>query len=166
MSSQASEHLQEGQRHQFAEPPDDRAAEQAYRAATRAAPEWGEPYHWLASVLEKQGKAKEAVESYQRAIQLLPDDPRPLIALGVLHTAGGHYEEAIRLLEAGLAMKPHYAEADARLFLADAFERSGAEEKAVAQWKIVLGMEPSYPSHDKPIEEARRKLNEHGSDAH
>lgn len=162
MGSQASEHLRLGQRYQFAEPPDDHAAEQAYRAAVRAAPEWGEPYHWLASVLERQGNAKEAVEAYQRAIQLLSGDPRPLIALGRLRSACEQYEEAIGLLEAGLAMKPHYAEADARLFLAEALERSGAEEKAVAQWQIVLGMEPSYPSHDKPIEEAKRKLNEHG----
>jgi tetratricopeptide (TPR) repeat protein len=158
----ASEHLREGQRCQFAEPPDDLAAEKAYRAAMRAAPEWGEPYHWLGTVLERRDNAKDAVEAYQRAIQLLTDDPRPLLALGRLQSACGQYQEAIRLLEAGLAMKPHYAEADARLFLAEALERSGAVERAVAQWQIVLYMEPSYPSHDRPIEEAKRKLNEYG----
>jgi len=159
----ATEYLREGQRCQFAEPPDDLAAEEAYRAAARAAPEWGEPYHWLGSVLEIRGNAKDAAEAYQRAIQLLPGDPRPLIALGRLQSACGQYQEAIRLLEAGLAMKPRYAEADARLFLAEALERSGAVEKAIAQWQIVLRTEPSYPSHDKPAEEAKRKLNEHGS---
>ena len=159
----ATEYLREGQRCQFAEPPDDLAAEEAYRAAARAAPEWGEPYHWLGNVLEIRGNAKDAVEAYQRAIQLLPGDPRPLIALGRLQSACGQYQEAIRLLEAGLAMKPRYAEADARLFLAEALERSGAVEKAIAQWQIVLRTEPSYPSHDKPAEEAKRKLNEHGS---
>jgi tetratricopeptide (TPR) repeat protein len=160
----ALQFLREGQRHQFAEPPNDLAAEKAYRSATLTAPEWGEPYHWLGAVLESQGRTKEAVEAYQQAIRLLPADPRPLIALGRLQTTCGHYADAISLLEAGLALKPHYAEADARLFLAEVLERSGAVEKAVAQWQVVLRMEPTYPSHHLPMEEAKRKLNEHGQD--
>jgi tetratricopeptide (TPR) repeat protein len=160
----ALEFLREGQRHQFAEPPNDRAAETAYRSAVQSAPEWGEPYHWLGAALERQGKTHDAVEAYQQAIKWLPGDPRPFIALGQLQSTRGQYQEAIRLLEAGLAMKPHYAEADARLFLAEALERSGTVEKAVAQWQIVLRMEPSYPSHHLPMEEAKRKLNEHGHD--
>jgi tetratricopeptide (TPR) repeat protein len=158
----ASEFLREGQRHHFSEPPNDLAAERAYRSATLAAPEWGEPYHWLAGVLESQGRTEEAVEAYQQAICLLPTDPRPLIALGRLQTACGHYAEAIRLLESGIAMKPHYAEADARLSLADALERSGVVEEAIAQWQLVMHMEPSYPSRHLPMQEAKRKLNEHG----
>lgn len=158
----ASEFLREGQRHHFAEPPNELAAEKAYRSATLTAPEWGEPYHWLGAVLGSQGRTEEAVEAYQQAIRLLPTDPRPLIALGHLQTTCGHYAEAIRLLEAGIAMKPHYAEADARLFLADALERSGAVEEAIAQWQVIMHMEPSYPSRHLPMEEAKRKLNEHG----
>jgi Flp pilus assembly protein TadD len=77
----ALEFLREGQRHHFAEPPNDLAAEKAYQSATLTAPEWGEPYHWLGAALESQGKTKEAVEAYQRAIQLLPGDPRPLIGV-------------------------------------------------------------------------------------
>ncbi len=160
----ASEFLREGQRHHFAEPPNELAAEKAYRSATLTAPEWGEPYRWLGAVLESQGRKEEAVGAYQQAIRLLPDDPRPLIALGRLQTTYGHYAEAIGHLEAGLAMKPHYAEADTRLFLADALERSGAVDEAIAQWQVVLHMEPSYPSRHLPMEEAKRKLNEHGQD--
>jgi hypothetical protein len=50
------------------------------------------------------------------------------------------------------------------LFLAEVLERSGAVEEAIAQWQVVLRMEPSYPSHHLPMEEAKRKLNEHGQD--
>ncbi len=129
----ALEFLREGQRHQFAELPNDRAAETAYRSAVQSAPEWGEPYHRLGAALERQGKTNDAVEAYQQAITWLPGDPRPFIALGQLQSMRGQHQEAIRLLEAGLAMKPHYAEADARRFLAEALQRSGAVEKAVAQ---------------------------------
>ena len=61
----ALEFLREGQRHHFAERPNELAAEKAYQSATLTAPEWGEPYHWLGAVLESQGKTKEAVEAYQ-----------------------------------------------------------------------------------------------------
>jgi tetratricopeptide (TPR) repeat protein len=134
----AVELLREGQRHQFAEPPNELAAETAYRSAFQTAPEWGEPHHRPGAVLERQDKTNEAVEAYQQAIKLLPRDPRPLIALGRLQSMCGQHEEAINLLEVGLAMEPHYAEADARLFLAEAFERSGAMEKAIAQWQVEL----------------------------
>jgi len=160
----ALEFLREGQRHQFAEPPNYLAAEKAYRSATLTAPEWGEPYHCLGAVLESQCRTKEAVEAYQQAIRLLPADPRPLIALGRLQTTCGHYAEAISLLQAGLATKPHYAEADAKLFLAEALERSGALEEAIAQGQGVLRRKPSYPSRHRPMEDAKRKLNEHGYD--
>ena len=163
-SIDSSQLLLEGQSYQFAEPPDDAAAEKAYRAAVHIAPAWGEPYHWLGSVLERQGCAQEAAESYQRAIHLLAGDPRPLIALGRLQGAGGQYNEAIKSLEAGLALQPHYGEADARLFLADAFERLGNIKQAVAQWRVVAKMQPSYPSDKRPMEEAKRKLADHGAE--
>jgi tetratricopeptide (TPR) repeat protein len=156
--------LQQGQSYQFADPPNNAAAENAYRAAARAAPNWGEPFHWLGFVLEKQGFPQEATEAYLKATQLLPGDPRPLIALGNLDNlerSRGQYSEAITFLEAGLALNPHYAEADVRLMLAEAFERSGSIEKAVAQWRVVAGMQPLYPSHEQPMEEAKRKLSEH-----
>jgi tetratricopeptide (TPR) repeat protein len=158
--SHASQLLRKGQSYQFAQPPNDAAAEKAYRAAVRAAPEWGEPFHWLGYVLERQGYAQEAAEAYQRAIHLLAGDPRPLIALGGLQRIRGQYNEAIKYLEAGLALNPHYAEADARLVLADAFECSGNVRQAVAQWRIVAQMQPSYPSDERPMEEAKRKLVE------
>ena len=161
-ASDASQLLREGQSYFFAEPPDYAAAEKAYRAATSVSPEWGEPFHWIGSVLESQGNLQEAADAYRRAINLLTGDPRPLIALGHLQSLRGKYEEAIELLHTGIALKPHYAEADARLMLAEAFERAGNVEQAVAQWRVVAQMEPFYPSHEKPMAEAKRKLDEHG----
>jgi hypothetical protein len=57
-------------------------------------------------------------------------------------------------------LKPHYAEADARLILAEAFESFGNVEQAAAQWRVVAQMQSSYPSRERPMEEARRKLAE------
>jgi Flp pilus assembly protein TadD len=160
-ASEASRLLQEGQSHFFAEPPDYAAAGNAVRAAMSVSPEWGEPFHWLGSILERQGNWQEAANAYHRAIDLLAGDPRPLIALGRLESLRGEHEDAIKFLQTGIALRPHYAEADARLMLAEAFERAENIEQAVAQWRIVAKMEPSYPSHGKPMKEAKRKLAEH-----
>ncbi|MBS0380744.1 MAG: hypothetical protein JSS29_19865 [Proteobacteria bacterium] len=158
----ASDFLRKGQAHQFSEPADHHAAEIAYRASIRIAPHWGEPYHWLGFALESQGLLEEAADAYRRACELLTDDPRPLIALGRLRTALHQYVEAIKLLEIGLTLRPHYAEADARLFLADALDLAGKVERAAVQWRIVSQMKPSYPSRDKPMKAARQKLAAHG----
>jgi tetratricopeptide (TPR) repeat protein len=159
--SDTSQLLREAQAQFFDEPPDYAAAETACRAATNVSPGWGEPFHWLGSVFERQGNLQGAADAYRRAIDLLAGDPRPLIALGRLQSRRGQHEEAIRLLQDGIALKPHYAEADARLMLAEAFERADNIENAVAQWRIVVKMEPSYPSDGKPMKEARRKLAKH-----
>jgi len=73
----------------------------------------------------------------------------------------GHQEQAIIELKDGIALKPHYAEADARLFLAEAYERSGKIRSAKQQWALVADMKGSYPSYDEPMKEAREKLKEH-----
>ena len=118
---------------------------------------------WLRRKRTEQQYTQEASEAYRQAIQLLAGDPRPLIALGRLQLGRGQYSEAIESLEAGLALKPHYAEADARLFLAEAFEQSGNVEHAIAQWRVVAQMQPFYPSHEHPMEDAKKKLAEHGA---
>jgi Flp pilus assembly protein TadD len=158
----ASQLLREGQSNQFAKPPDYTAAERAYRAAINISPDWGEPYHWLGFVLVRLGNLDEAEDAYRRAIHLLGGDARPLIALGDLQRIRGRYQEAIKSLEAGLALRPHYAEADARLMLAEAFECADNVAQAVAQWRIVAQMEPSYPSDGKPMKAAKRKLAQRG----
>jgi hypothetical protein len=59
-------------------------------------------------------------------------------------------------------LNPHYAEADARLFLAEAYEKAGDILHAKEQWTLVSGMKGSYPSYDQPMAVARKKLMEHG----
>jgi len=64
----------------------------------------------------------------------------------------------VEVLTRGVALKPHYAEADARLFLAEALKSNGNAKLAREQLEIVASMEPSYPSYDEPIDEATRQL--------
>jgi tetratricopeptide (TPR) repeat protein len=74
----------------------------------------------------------------------------------------GRLAEAITSFRSGLELKPHYGEADARLMLADAFERSGKIQDAITEWKMVAEMKGFYPSGDQPMIEAKAKLAQHG----
>jgi tetratricopeptide (TPR) repeat protein len=154
--------LKEGQELQFQNPPDYAAAERSYRKAMELAPDWGEPAHWLASVLHAQNKLEESCEVERRAIELLPSDPRPLVGLGWTLRVLGKYKEAVPFFEKGLELKPHYGEADARFMLAEVYEQLGQINDAATLWRQIIGMDSMYPSYDQPMEEAKKKLAEHG----
>jgi tetratricopeptide (TPR) repeat protein len=146
----------------FADPPDYRAAMECFRQVTELAPDWAEGHQCLASAYDQLWDEKRAAEEYQIAHRLAPTDSRALIALGLLRTKQRRYKEAVRLLEAGVALKPHYCYADAKLFLAEAYVGARKIKKAIEQWQDVLKLEPMYPSFDAPMQEAQRKLQEHG----
>jgi len=87
-----------------------------------------------------------------------PSDARYQISLGVCLLQLRHWDEAVKALSRGVELKPHYAEADARLFLAEALANAGDLARAQEQLKVVASMEPSYPSYDKPMAEAKKRL--------
>ncbi len=154
--------LSEGRTHFFSDPPDYAAAARSFQKATELASDWGEPFHALGGALRQQGKLEEACEAERLAISLLPSDPRPLIALGWSLRLGGRYAEAVKFLEEGLSLKPHYGEADARIMLAETYECLGEIDKAVTIWEHVISMDSMYPSYERPMIEARKKLKDHG----
>lgn len=154
--------LKEAQDCYFRDPPDYAAAERCCRKAIEVAPNWGEPFHFLGGALKQQNRLAEACEASRTAVRLLPGDPRPLISLGHDLLLSGRYAEAVPFLEEGLKLKPHYAEEDARFMLAEAFEGLGQIDKAADLWRQIVKMESTYPSYDRPMEEARKKLAKHG----
>jgi tetratricopeptide (TPR) repeat protein len=143
----------------FAEPPDYRGAAELFEKVVALKPDWTEGHHWLGATYEKLGDEERAAREWQAAHDLDPNDSRSLISLGLLRSKQGRFEEAIGLLESGIALKPHYGFADAKLFLAEALEGAGNIEQAKEQWREVLELEPMYPSYDEPMKEACQKLS-------
>jgi len=158
--------LKQGQTLFFAKPPDLDGAIEAFRSVTEQAPSWAEGFNWLGSALKQRGKLENAITMFQKAVQLDKLDSRPLISLGVCFTKAGRLNEAIKSFRSGLELKPHYGEADTRLMLADAFERSGKIQDAIAEWKKISEMTGFYPSGDAPMIEAKAKLAKHGIKIH
>ena len=110
--------------------------------------------------LEEAGDLAGATAEFARATELDGTDPRFWIARGVALLQLQHFDEAARCLEVGVDLKPHYGEADARVFLADALWQAGRKAEAVVEWEKVARMAPSYPGYENPISEAKRRLAE------
>ncbi len=156
-----SEVLREGQELFFAEPPNHRGAAELFEQVVALSPNWAEGHQWLGSAYEALGDEDRAARAWQTARKLDRNDSRCLISLGVLRTRQRRFKEAIQLLKQGIALKPHYGFADAKLFLAEALERANRMKQARQQWREVLELEPMYPSYGEPMKEARRKLRLH-----
>ena len=109
---------------------------------------------------EEAGDLGAALKKYAEATRRDEKDPRYWIARGVASLQLGHHREAVRCLREGIKRKPHYGEADARSFLADALWASGKKSEAQREWQHISKMKPSYPGRDVPIERAKRMLAE------
>jgi tetratricopeptide (TPR) repeat protein len=120
-----------------------------------------EAQYKAATAFSQAGNHIDALKPLNRAVEIDPTDPRYWIGLGVSHLNLYHWKEAIRALSRGIELKPHYAEADARMFLADAFVALGDIKSAEEQWRIVISMMSTYPSHEAPMEDAHRLLEKH-----
>jgi len=145
MNPAATTLLREGQEKFFAEPPDLEGALDRFLRVVRLRPGWVEGHHWLAPAYEGLGRTDDAEATYRTAVACDPADSRPHISLGHLMLKEARFDEAIQQLQRGLALKPHDAGADARLFLAEANEGAGRLSKARAEWTRGRGNERILP---------------------
>ena len=76
--------------------------------------------HWLnLGVAYRRSKNNDAaIASYQRALEVIPRDPRLLNNLGVALRKARRYDEAIQALEQALAVDPYDAEVARNLAIA------------------------------------------------
>jgi hypothetical protein len=79
-----------------------------FLAATRLAPGYGRGWHNVAGCLEDLGRAAEAVEPAQRAVELEPDSARNQYNLAVALAARGDGSGATRALERCLTLEPSF----------------------------------------------------------
>jgi tetratricopeptide (TPR) repeat protein len=113
---------------------------------------------WRAVSLESSGDFAAALAEFRRAIDVAPSDPRYWVAFGHCLMHLHHWTEAVDALSRGIDLKPHYGEADARLYLAEALVNAGDTKRARLELEHIAAMVPSYPSYDLPIKEARERL--------
>jgi tetratricopeptide (TPR) repeat protein len=88
--------------------------------------------------LADQGKLDEAIQHFERALQLRPDYADALNNLGFALAKQGRWDEAIQHYERTLQLRPDYAEAHCNLGIALA--KQGRWDEAITQLQQALAL--------------------------
>jgi tetratricopeptide (TPR) repeat protein len=109
------------------------------------------PESWMAQnnlgiVLQRNGQNDEAIDHFQKALQLDPNKFEIQNNLGYLLSVGGRLREAFPHLEKALEINPNYAEAHYNL--GNALLRTGRVAEAIVQLQQAVEIDPTYvPAH-------------------
>src|SRR5262252_3759190 len=105
------------------------------------------PAAWMAhtnlgGALARQGKLTEAIEQYEQALQLKPDEAEAYTNLGGVLARQGKLTEAVQNCERALQLEPDYAEACYNLAVALAAQ--GKLSEAIKNYERALQLKPDY----------------------
>ena len=95
-----------------------------------------------ANQLFRGGKYNEAVAAYRGIMEVVPSDFDAIHHLGQMAIQLGHLEEARRLLETAVRLKPDHAEA--WLHQGMALQHLGRADDAVASYERAFSLKPDY----------------------
>ena len=116
--------------------------EQACRGLLKTYPQLVLVLNILGATLQGQGKLQEAVESYEKAIQLKPDYSDSYSNLGTALKELGQLEQAVESYEKAIQLKPDYA--DFYSNLGTALKELGQLERAVESYEKVIQLKPDF----------------------
>ena len=94
----------------------------------------------LGSALEKQGRIKEAIEHYLKALQIRPEYAKAYHNLGNAYVKQGRTQEAIKHYLKALRIKP--ALSKTHINLGNALNRQGRTEEAIGHYLVALRIRP------------------------
>ena len=111
----------------------------------------------LAQLIHAKGDFDGAVAHYEQALEALPDDPRPYLAMAGFFRREQLYDEAIEVLEAALSSRDEH-EPDFRIWLelGLAYADAGRDELAISQLERVIEFLTRRHQRDLPPEGALR----------
>ncbi len=110
----------------------------ATKGATRA-----EYSYQMGCILSDRGDTYGAVEYFERAVDMDPENSRALFSLASEHSLRGNDEEAVRLYERSLAKPPQYV--GALLNLGLLYEDMGNYSAAAYCFRQILKDDPNHP---------------------
>ncbi len=96
----------------------------------------------LGNAFMMEGGIQDAIEEYEEALQLNPNDPYVPVNLANALLRAGRFEEAIGYYEQALRIDPN--DAHAHYNLGVALVKSGQPKQAIGHWEQALRIEPDY----------------------
>jgi len=110
------------------------------RALLQREPDRAEWWFLQGYALARQGQHAAAVESYERAIRISPEDESSWLSLGQSQSALGQMERAIQTYRQVLRYRPESA--PAYLALADLYIRQGKPDLAIPNYRESVRYDP------------------------
>jgi tetratricopeptide (TPR) repeat protein len=120
-------------------------AELVLNRALKLKPDSAATLALLAQVYSAQNRPVDALDFLARAHKLAPEDPDIILLLARLSMAQRYFEDAIPLLESGLKIAPQRA--DLHAALGESYFMTDRVEKAIEEFKVLVGLNPSAPSY-------------------
>jgi len=117
-------------------------AETLWRVTLARNPDCWMAHDNLGTLLADQGKLAEAMQHFERALQLSPDDAETYNDLGFALARQGKLDEATQNYERALQLKPDYAKANCNWGVALA--RQGRLAEAIQHFERALQLKPDY----------------------
>ncbi|MCA9582845.1 MAG: tetratricopeptide repeat protein, partial [Myxococcales bacterium] len=93
--------------------------------------------------LEENGRLREALDAFQKAVQLEPDYAEARMALGAQQLVGANYGEALKNFKVAAELVPTLYQV--HLNLADAYRANKEWEKAKVSFEKAMGMKSPLP---------------------
>jgi tetratricopeptide (TPR) repeat protein len=123
----------------------DAKAELVLGRAAKLKPDSAETLYLLAQVCADQSRSVDALDLLARAHKLAPQNTDIVFLLARVSMTQNYFEDAIPLLESGLEIAP--GRADLHAALGESYFMSGKAEKAIGEFKILIGMDRSARSY-------------------
>jgi tetratricopeptide (TPR) repeat protein len=120
-------------------------AEVVLNRALKLKPDSAATLAWLAQVYSAQNRPVDALDFLARAHKLAPGDADITLLLARLSMTQSYFEDAIPLLESGLKIAPQSA--DLHAALGESYFMTDRVEKAIEEFKILVGLSPSALSY-------------------
>jgi tetratricopeptide (TPR) repeat protein len=117
-------------------------------------------YRQAALFQARQGDPEGAIQKYQQALKLLPNDLSLTLALGYLQVTQSHYLEALDLLLPAADRYPKSA--DVPMLLGSAYYGMEDMDEAIAQWNKALAIADNPRVHEA-VAKAEREREISGS---
>jgi tetratricopeptide (TPR) repeat protein len=120
-------------------------AELILNRALKLKPDSAETLYLLAQVYADQAKAVDALDLLARAHKLAPENTDVIFLLARVSMSQKYFEDAIPLLESGLKIAP--ARPDLHAALGESYFMAGKTEKAIEEFKTLVGLDTSARSY-------------------
>jgi tetratricopeptide (TPR) repeat protein len=95
-----------------------------------------------ASALANQGRYAEAIQEWEKALKIDPENPKARNNLSIALVRAGKFADGIAYLERAVELKPEYAEDHSNL--GKALSVAGGPDEAMAQWRTAVELYPDF----------------------